>query len=167
MTEQIVTPQSNPVSFSVPPIPDFSTAALQGTMQQILSMNLGKYVHCEFLIGSDTQETKTGILYYVGESYVVLYDDALQNYIVCDAYPLKFVTFSTPEQQPAEEPRVSRNPENPDNTMPERGIQEQQPSAIPQGNQLAPLRPITGIRAVGEASQVKAAFNYAKRKARP
>ncbi len=149
-----------PEGLSVPPTPDFSTTVLQGGMQQILSQNLGQYVICEFMTGNDTKETRAGILYYVGASYLVLFDDADQNYLLCDTYPLRFVTFTTPEQRPADEPPAPSTPQATPAPTPEPA----QP--LPPGNQLTPLNP-TGIRPVGTTTQAKAAFNYARRKTRP
>ena len=65
----------------------------RGSMQQIMAMNLGEYVQCDFLIGTDNLLTKSGYLYDVGLKYFVLYNLESQNYVVCDIFNLKFITF--------------------------------------------------------------------------
>ena len=54
----------------------------------------------EFLIGVDRTVRKQGILYFVGTSYVTLFDDMANNYIVCDLYSIKFVYFYYPGERP-------------------------------------------------------------------
>ena len=81
---------------------DFNTAAMQGSMQQILSEYLGHFVVCEFLVGTQAMSRKEGILYAVGRSYVTLYEEASQNFVVCDIFSLKFVTFYLPGRRPGQ-----------------------------------------------------------------
>ena len=69
-------------------------------MQKILAENIGEYVVIEFLIGTNMITRKQGILYFVGTSFVTLYDDANNNYIVCDIFSIKFVYFYLPGQRP-------------------------------------------------------------------
>lgn len=69
-------------------------------MQKILSDNIGEYVVVEFLIGTERIARKQGILYFVGTSFVTLYDDTHNNYIVCDIFSIKFVYFYYPGQRP-------------------------------------------------------------------
>ena len=76
---------------------EMSSAAYNGSMQQILQENAGNYVICEFLVGTQEMERKEGILYSVGVSFLVLYGVYSHEYIVCDFYSLKFVTFLDPE----------------------------------------------------------------------
>jgi len=73
---------------------------LQGSIQKILADNIGQYVVVEFLIGVDRIVRKQGILYFVGTSYVTLFDDMANNYIVCDLYSIKFVYFYYPGERP-------------------------------------------------------------------
>ena len=80
----------------VPAEPSFDNEAFQGSMQQLLQDNVGNYVTVTFLIGTVTQVNRSGLLYAVGTSYVVLYDDANQQYDVGDLYAIKFVTFYLP-----------------------------------------------------------------------
>ena len=78
-----------PENFSVPSGIGFE--AYSGSMQEILRDNIGKYVEIEFLIGSTSLQTRSGILYAVGTSYVVI--NQLPEKMVCDIYAIKFVTF--------------------------------------------------------------------------
>lgn len=76
---------------------EISPSAYAGSMQEILRQNVGNYVICEFLVGTQNLERKEGILYSVGVSFIVLYEVYNQEYVVCDFYSLKFVTFLDPE----------------------------------------------------------------------
>ena len=83
-----------------PPPENFNTATMQGSMQQILSDNLGNFVVCEFLVGTQAMTRKEGILYSVGRSYLTLYEETSQTFVVCDIFSVKFVTFYLPGQRP-------------------------------------------------------------------
>lgn len=80
-------------SFSVPPDQDFNTLSFQGSMQQVLAENVGKYVIVEFLIGTGSLTSRQGMLYYVGSQFLVLYDEFESRFVVCDIFSVKFVTF--------------------------------------------------------------------------
>ena len=80
-------------SFTVPPDQDFNTMSFQGSMQQVLQENVGKYVIVEFLIGTGSLTSRQGLLYYVGTQFLVLYDEFESRYVVCDIFSVKFVTF--------------------------------------------------------------------------
>ena len=45
-------------------------------------------------------ERKQGMLYVVGRSFVTLYDELANNFIVCDIYSVKFVYFYMPGDRP-------------------------------------------------------------------
>ena len=93
----------NPVGnqhFTPPPQQDFNGVDMQGSVQKVLTNNIGQYVVMEFLIGTENIVRKQGILYFVGTSYVVLYDDVINNYIVCDLYSIKFTYFYYPGDRP-------------------------------------------------------------------
>jgi hypothetical protein len=79
--------------FTVPPDQDFDTISFQGSMQQVLQENMGKYVIVEFLIGTGSLTSRQGMLYYVGTQFLVLYDEFDSRYVVCDIFSVKFVTF--------------------------------------------------------------------------
>ncbi len=87
-------------AITTPPTQDFDTPAMQGSMQQFLSENLGLYVVIEFLIGTQTMTAKGGVLYAVGTSVVTLYDEISQTFVTCDIFSIKFVTFYLPGRRP-------------------------------------------------------------------
>ena len=87
-------------TITTPPQSDFDNPAFQGSMQQILSENLGQFVVIEFLIGTQAMTEKMGILYSVGRGFVVLYEELQNRYIVCDIFSIKFVTFYEPGVRP-------------------------------------------------------------------
>ena len=64
-----------------PPDETFNTDAMRGSMQQILSDNLGNVV---------------------GRSYLTLYEELTQTFVVCDIFSVKFVTFYLPGQRPGQ-----------------------------------------------------------------
>lgn len=105
---ETVTVQSNPgdpsPSFTLRSIPqqNFDTPEMQGSMQMVLSHNIGEYVLVEFLIGTERLMRKQGILYHVGTSYITLYDDQNNVFIVCDIFSVKFVYFYFPGQRPGQ-----------------------------------------------------------------
>ncbi len=86
---------------NTPPPENFNTPGLQGTMQQILSENLGKFVIADFLIGISTLVRRVGIIYSVGSGFVVLYLEEYKAFQVCDIFSLKFVTFYPPGSEPS------------------------------------------------------------------
>lgn len=87
-------------SFATPQEEDFNTEAMRGSMQQIFSENLGEFVVVEFLIGTQTTQQKRGILYSVGRSFIAIYEELSQTFVVCDIFSIKFVTFYMPGQRP-------------------------------------------------------------------
>lgn len=91
---------SSSPEFNTPPQDSFDTEEMKGSMQRILADNIGEYVVVEFLIGTDRITRKQGLLYFVGTSFVTLYDDTNNNFIVCDIFSIKFVYFYLPGQRP-------------------------------------------------------------------
>lgn len=85
---------------NTPPPEDFNTPGLQGSMQQLISENLGKFVVADFLIGVSTIVRRVGIIYSVGSGFVVLYLEEYKAFQVCDIFSLKFVTFYPPGNEP-------------------------------------------------------------------
>ena len=104
---------SVPPEFTTPPPINFDTEEMRGSMQMILSTNIGEYVLIEFLIGTEIIMRKQGILYFVGTSYVTLYDDDVNNFIVCDIFSIKFVYFYFPGQRPNRNYNFLNNNSNP------------------------------------------------------
>lgn len=78
---------------NVPPEQDFDTMGFQGSMQQVLQENIGTFVNIEFLIGSNNLVSRAGYLYAVGSQFVVLYNAVYQQWVVCDIFSVKFVSF--------------------------------------------------------------------------
>ena len=66
---------------------------LEGSVQQLLADNLGHYVQIDFLVGVQTLVRRSGIIYAVGRSFVVLYDETNRNFVMCDVFSAKFVAF--------------------------------------------------------------------------
>ena len=89
------------------PSAEFDTPGMQGSMQQLLSENLGKYVMADFLIGVSSIVRRVGILYSVGRGFLVLYDENFHNFDVCDIFSLKFVAFFPPGFEPSLEEVLS------------------------------------------------------------
>ena len=75
---------------------DAINSGYQGSLQQMLASNTGNRVVVDFLVGSSNIVRKEGILYLVGVSYIVLYDDRADTYTVCNLYSIEFVTFLSP-----------------------------------------------------------------------
>jgi len=94
---------------------DMASPGMAGSMQQILSDNLGLYAVCEFVVGTQNLQVKEGILYSVGRSFVVLYDELQQNFILCDLFSIKFVTLYMPGHRPW---NLNRTPAVPMVTIP-------------------------------------------------
>lgn len=80
---------------------NFDTPALQGTMQQLLSENLGRFAVADFLVGVSTIVRRVGILYSVGRGFMVLYLRDYAAFEVCDIFSLKFITFFPPGNEPS------------------------------------------------------------------
>ncbi|MEG1858006.1 MAG: hypothetical protein RR216_04645, partial [Pseudoflavonifractor sp.] len=94
-------PPTGPV-FQGLPVDPFDSEAMQGSLQQLLSKNLGEYVVVEFLIGTRDMTSKQGILYGVGRSTITLFEEPDQTFVVCDLFSIKFVTFYLPGQRPGQ-----------------------------------------------------------------
>lgn len=88
------------LNFTSPPQDSFDSEEMRGSIQRILADNIGEYVVIEFLIGTEMIVRKQGILYFVGTTYVTLYDDQLPNFIVCDIFSVKFIYFYLPGNRP-------------------------------------------------------------------
>lgn len=88
--------------FQAPPPDPFDSEAMQGSLQQLLSKNLGEFVVVEFLIGTRDMTVKQGILFGVGRSTITLYEEQDQTFVVCDIFSIKFVTFYLPGQRPGQ-----------------------------------------------------------------
>lgn len=99
-------------NFEHPPQEVFDSEEMRGSMQAILSQNIGSFVLIEFLIGTGQMVRKQGILYLVGRSFVTLYDEPANNFIVCDIFSIKFVYFFMPNDRPRYNYNLLPNPNN-------------------------------------------------------
>ncbi len=106
--------ESSMRNFRSPKQQKFDSQEMIGSMQHILAENIGEYVVVEFLIGTENIVRKQGLLYFVGTTYVTLYDDSVPNFIVCDIFSVKFVYFYYPGDRPRNNFNPLPNP-NPNN----------------------------------------------------
>lgn len=100
-------------NFQTPAEENFNTMTFQGSIQQVLSENIGSYVIIDFFMGTSVLETRQGFLHSVASQYVVLYDEINKHYVVCDIFSIKFVTFLLPNYRPGQvpttEPQTAEN----------------------------------------------------------
>lgn len=68
---------------------EMAKASLKG----LLMRNLGFYIVAGFLVGTQAPVSWEGILYSVGNDYIVIYQPDVDRYITGDLYSLKFVEF--------------------------------------------------------------------------
>lgn len=108
---------ANP-DFQVPATQDFNTESFAGSMQQVLQDNIGKYVIVEFFMGTSVFQQKEGYLYDVAAQYIVIFDDINLQYVVCDVFSIKFVTFLLPNYRPGQVPALLEALENARQNMP-------------------------------------------------
>ena len=71
----------------------------EGSVGEALLRCVGRHVTAEFLVGTDTMVSKSGILYEVGMSYITLYDEGAGAYTICDFFAIKFVTLADPAKR--------------------------------------------------------------------
>ncbi|MEG0742621.1 MAG: hypothetical protein RSC91_11445 [Clostridia bacterium] len=121
-----------------------NTTTSEGTMRNLLAENLGREVLAEFLVGMDTIERKSGILYAVSDEYIVLYDDVNLVDIVCDRYSLRFISFYLPGARP--------------------GLNEPMPIPSADAKSSRPI-PASAVLAARARQPTQAAFHYARSKA--
>ncbi len=96
-----ITQAASQKTFYTPTQQTFDSPDMEGSIQRIMAGNTGEYVVIEFLIGTAEMVRKQGILYSVGTSYVTLYDDVNNYFILCDIFSIKFVYFFFPGQRPS------------------------------------------------------------------
>lgn len=72
-----------------------------GSIQNLLQQNTGYYVVCEFLVGTNLLVRKEGILHAIDNGWLSIYMPTTGQYVVCDIYAIKFVTFYPPGQEPS------------------------------------------------------------------
>lgn len=96
-----ITQATSQKSFTTPKQQTFDSPDMEGSIQRIMAGNIGEYVVIEFLIGTEQMVRKQGVLYSVGTSYITLYDDINNYFILCDIFSIKFVYFFFPGQRPS------------------------------------------------------------------
>lgn len=64
---------------------------MTASWRSLLSQNLGKWVAADFLVGTGRLVHREGVLYAVGNDYLVLQDEGC--YISADLYALKFAVL--------------------------------------------------------------------------
>lgn len=92
--------RANQPTLQVPEQQSFDTPEMRGSIQQILAENIGEFVVAEFILGTQSETRKQGILIHVGMSFITLFDDVRNIYIVCDIFSIKFVYFYRPGDRP-------------------------------------------------------------------
>lgn len=73
--------------------------AYYGSLRAFLSQNKGNYVVATFLIGTQGTAEFEGVLYEVGNDYMVIYQEGRDRYIVVDIYSLKYIEFYDTERR--------------------------------------------------------------------
>ena len=80
--------------------PQTNQEVYQGSLRGVISRNLGVYVICEFLIGTNNIVVKDGILYASGNNYITPYQEDNNRYVLCDLYAIKFINFYDARSKP-------------------------------------------------------------------
>jgi hypothetical protein len=73
--------------------PTTTDEAYRGSMKAMLGRNIGNYIVATFLIGTQGTISWEGVLYEVGNDYIIIYQQSRDRYIVGDIYSLKYVEF--------------------------------------------------------------------------
>jgi hypothetical protein len=73
--------------------PTTTDEAYRGSMKSMLGRNIGNYIVATFLIGTQGTISWEGVLYEVGNDYIIIYQQSRDRYIVGDIYSLKYVEF--------------------------------------------------------------------------
>ena len=73
--------------------------AYQTSWKSLLAQNLGRYVVVSFLMGTQQSVVAEGVLYEIGNDYLVLYQPVRDSYITADLYSVKFVEFRVGDQR--------------------------------------------------------------------
>lgn len=73
--------------------PTTVSEAYKGSLNAMLSQNIGTYIVATFLVGTQSMVSWEGILFDVGNDYVTIYQQPRDRYIVSDIYSLKFIEF--------------------------------------------------------------------------
>lgn len=82
--------QLAPITDITQPQP-MTTESLQ-YLNGFLKSQIGRRVHVEFLLGTNTMTDRTGTLLGVGANYILMRETDSDDLLVCDFYNIKFVT---------------------------------------------------------------------------
>ena len=93
---------SNPLTQEEMANPMSNSEVYQGSLKNLLARNIGHYVVATFQMSGQGTVSVPGILYTVGNDYIVLYQPADGRYVTGDLYGLKFVDFHDAESVPEE-----------------------------------------------------------------
>lgn len=67
---------------------------IQGrSLPEVMADEVGHYIICQMLIGTNKMVVFEGVLTQVGNDYFVLFNESTNSLTSCDMYSLKFVTF--------------------------------------------------------------------------
>ena len=91
---------SNPMSLEATLNPMTNAENYHASLKSLLARNIGSYVVATFHLGTPQAVVWQGILYTVGNDYLVLYQPDRGRYISGDLYALKFVEFHDPRPMP-------------------------------------------------------------------
>lgn len=94
-TPNEIPPQSNQASINGDQenLNELISTNYNGSLAYMLSQNTGRRIIVDFLVGTSNLIRKEGILYLVGLSFIVLYDEKTNIYTVCNLYSIEFVSF--------------------------------------------------------------------------
>lgn len=90
----------NPLSQAAMENPLSTAEVYQGSLRSLLSRNLGYYVVAIFQVGTQSTVSVPGILFTVGNDYIILYQPNEDRYVMGDLYALKFVEFHETQSVP-------------------------------------------------------------------
>jgi len=93
---------TNPLTQEEMANPMSNSEVYQGSLKNLLARNIGHYVVATFQMSGQGTVSVPGILYTVGNDYIVLYQPADGRYVTGDLYGLKFVDFHDAESVPEE-----------------------------------------------------------------
>ena len=90
----------NPLSQEAMESPMSSSEVYQGSLRNLLARNLGYYVVAIFQVGTQSTVSVPGILFSIGNDYIVIYQPEEDRYVMGDLYALKFVEFHESQSVP-------------------------------------------------------------------
>lgn len=68
------------------------------SLPEVMADEVGHYIVCQMLIGTNKMVVFEGVLTQVGTNYFVLYNESTNSLTSCDMFSLKFVTFFNNDQ---------------------------------------------------------------------